>query len=260
MRIVRFKSAGSVHFGVLDGEEIRALAGDNPFGLVEGEARFAAADVELLSPVVPGKIIGIGRNYADHARELGNDAPAEPLIFLKASSTLNHPDAVIELPSISQRVDFEGELAVVIGRKARHVTRDDWKSVVFGYCCSNDVTARDLQKKDGQFTRGKSFDSFCPIGPFIETELDVTDLALRTSVNGEVHQNGRTSDMIFAVPQLIEYITAVMTLFPGDIILTGTPAGVGPLVPGDEVVVEIEHLGSLRNRVVAAVVPGSIRS
>ena len=196
---------------------------------------------------IPSKIVGIGRNYADHAKELGNDAPAEPLIFLKAPSSLLTPNGTIVRPSLSQRVDFEGELAIVIGREAKNIRAANWRDVVQGFTCANDVTARDLQKKDGQFARAKSFDTFCPLGPHVESDLDPSSLQLTTRVNGDVRQNGNTRDMIFKCDFLIEYITAAMTLLPGDVILTGTPAGVGPLNSGDAVEVEIEGIGTLRN-------------
>lgn len=203
----------------------------------------------LLPPVVPGKLVCVGRNYADHAKELGNEAPREPLLFLKPPSTLLAPGGTIARPAISERVDFEGELAIVISRQATRVPASRWRDYVLGFTCANDVTARDLQKKDVQFTRAKGFDTFCPLGPAIETNLDVGDLRLTTRVNGEIRQDGRTSDMIFPCDFLIEYVSAIMTLMPGDVILTGTPAGVGALNAGDEVEVEIEGIGVLRNAV-----------
>jgi 2-keto-4-pentenoate hydratase/2-oxohepta-3-ene-1,7-dioic acid hydratase in catechol pathway len=195
----------------------------------------------------PTKIVAVGRNYADHAKELGNEAPAEPIIFLKPPSAVLAPGGTIVRPAISQRVDFEGELAIVIGAQAKNVRAADWRSVVQGFTCANDVTARDIQKKDVQFTRGKSFDTFLPLGPHVETELDPSHLRIQTRVNGETRQDGNTEQMIFKCDFLIEFITSVMTLFPGDVILTGTPAGVGPLNAGDVVEVEIEGIGVLRN-------------
>jgi 2-keto-4-pentenoate hydratase/2-oxohepta-3-ene-1,7-dioic acid hydratase in catechol pathway len=197
----------------------------------------------------PTKIVCVGRNYADHAKELGNDAPSEPIIFLKPPSAVIGTEERIVRPAISQRVDFEGELAIVVGKLAKHVKAADWREYVLGFTCANDVTARDIQKRDVQFTRGKSFDTFCPLGPWIETDLDVSNLHLQTRVNGEVRQDGRTSQMIFPPSFVFEFITSVMTLLPGDVILTGTPAGVGPLEAGDEVEVEIEGIGVLRNHV-----------
>jgi 2-keto-4-pentenoate hydratase/2-oxohepta-3-ene-1,7-dioic acid hydratase in catechol pathway len=193
--------------------------------------------------------VAVGRNYADHAKELGNEAPSEPIIFLKPPSALLAHEGKIVRPPQSQRVDFEGELAMVIAKRARNVKADRWRDFVRGFTCANDVTARDIQKKDVQFTRGKGFDTFCPLGPHIETELDPADLSLVTRVNGEVKQNGRTSMMIFPCAFIVEFITSVMTLEPGDVILTGTPAGVGPLQSGDTVEVEIQGIGTLRNHV-----------
>ncbi len=204
---------------------------------------------ELLPPAVPTKIIAIGRNYAEHAKELGNDTPPEPIIFLKPPSALLPPGGTIVRPPQSQRVDYEGELVVVIGKRAHDVKRDRWRDYVLGFTCANDVTARDLQKRDVQFTRAKGFDTFCPIGPCIETEIDPSDLALTTRVNGQIRQKARTSMMIFPCAVLVEFISSVMTLEAGDVILTGTPAGVGPLAAGDNVEVEIEGIGTLRNHV-----------
>lgn len=197
--------------------------------------------------VSPSKIVCIGRNYADHAKELGNEPPPEPMIFLKPPSSLLPPEGRIVLPAQSADVQYEGELAVVIGREARNVKAARWRDYVYGFSCANDVTARDLQKKDVQFTRGKGFDTFCPIGPHIETDLDPSAVRLVTRVNGEVKQDASTRDLIFPVPVLIEFITSVMTLEEGDVILTGTPAGVGTLRSGDRVEVEIEGIGTLRN-------------
>lgn len=203
----------------------------------------------LLVPVLPTKIVCVGRNYADHAKELGNEAPSEPILFLKPPSALLAPGGTIVRPAVSQRVDFEAELAIVIGRVATNVPAARWRDYVRGFTCANDVTARDLQKRDVQFTRGKSFDTFCPIGPCIEDEVDVSDVRITTRVNGDVRQDGRTSQMIFPPPFLLEFISAIMTLMPGDLILTGTPAGVGPMSAGETVEVEVEGIGVLRNAV-----------
>jgi 2-keto-4-pentenoate hydratase/2-oxohepta-3-ene-1,7-dioic acid hydratase in catechol pathway len=201
----------------------------------------------------PSKIVCVGRNYADHAKELGNDVPQEPLLFLKAPSSLIYNGDTIVLPPQSSQVEHEGELAVVIGRSCKNLHEgDDISNYVRGYACLNDVTARDLQKKDGQFTRAKSFDTFCAIGPYIETELEVGDVEITTRVNGEVRQHGRTSQMVFPVDHLIRYISQMMTLFPGDVIATGTPAGVGPLAAGDVCEIEVEGIGTLRNEVAQA--------
>jgi 2-keto-4-pentenoate hydratase/2-oxohepta-3-ene-1,7-dioic acid hydratase in catechol pathway len=211
------------------------------------ESREVPEGAAMLPPVVPSKIVCVGRNYAEHAKELGNEAPSEPILFLKPPSALLAPGGTIVRPAASQRVDFEGELAIVIGREAKNVSAARWRDYVRGFTCANDVTARDLQKKDVQFTRGKGFDTFCPIGPCIEDDLDVADVRLITRVNGDVRQDGRTSQMIFPPPFLLEFISSIMTLVPGDVILTGTPAGVGPLAAGDTVEVEIEGIGVLRN-------------
>jgi 2-keto-4-pentenoate hydratase/2-oxohepta-3-ene-1,7-dioic acid hydratase in catechol pathway len=197
--------------------------------------------------VTPSKIVCVGRNYAEHAKELGNEAPSDPILFLKPPSALLPPGGTIVLPPQSQRVDYEGELVMVIGRDARNVKRARWRDYVEGFTCANDVTARDLQKKDVQFTRGKSFDTFCPVGPHIVRELDPFRLHISTRVNGQTKQDGNTSQMIFPCDFLIEFISSIMTLVAGDIILTGTPAGVGPLAAGDTVEVEVEGIGTLRN-------------
>ncbi len=237
---------------MVEGEFISTIAG-HPFNQIQftGE-RFPLAEVRLVAPMLPSKVVAVGRNYAEHAAELGNEVPEEPLLFMKPSTSVIGPGEAIAYPtSLSQRVDHEGELAVVIGRLCREVPRERVKDVVFGYTCANDVTARDLQKKDVQFTRAKSFDTFCPIGPWIETVLDPSDLAVTTTVNGEVRQSGRTSQLIHDIPALVSYVSAVMTLIPGDVILTGTPAGVGPLQVGDEVSVTVEGIGTLTNKVVS---------
>ena len=219
----------------------------NRAGTIETGPLTSTDGVQLLAPVAPSKIIGVGRNYAEHAKELGNETPGEPLIFLKPPSAVLDPEGAIVYPPQSSMVHFEGELAIVMGKRARNVASKDWRDYVLGFTCANDVSARDLQKKDVQFTRAKSFDTFCPLGPHIETDLDPSDLSIVTRVNGDVKQNSRTSLMIFNVPTIVEYITSVMTLEPGDVILTGTPAGVGPLERGDRVEVEIEGIGTLRN-------------
>ncbi|HEY9522518.1 MAG TPA: fumarylacetoacetate hydrolase family protein [Thermopolyspora sp.] len=257
MRIARFSTGDGIGFGVIEGalgEEVVATIDGHPFGgpiEFSGERR-PLPDVRLVSPILPTKIIAVGRNYAEHARELGNDVPAEPLIFSKPSTSVIGPgEAVVYPEKLSERVDYEGELAVVISRLCRDVPVERAADVIFGYTCANDVTARDLQRRDGQWTRAKGFDTFCPLGPWIQTELDPTDLAITTTVNGELRQSARTSQFIFDIPTLIAHISAVMTLVPGDVILTGTPEGVGPLHVGDEVSVGIEGIGTLTNRVVS---------
>ncbi len=213
-------------------------------------AYYRLADVRLLPPVVPTKVICIGKNYADHVEEMGGERPAEPIIFLKPSTAIIGPDDPILRPTaISERVDYEGELAVVIGRIGREVPADRAAEVIFGYTIANDVTARDLQARDGQWTRAKGFDSFCPLGPWIETDLDPADLELTTRLNGEVRQHSRTSLLMHQVPALIAFVSQVMTLIPGDVLLTGTPAGIGPMDKGDEVSVTIEGIGTLTNLV-----------
>jgi 2-keto-4-pentenoate hydratase/2-oxohepta-3-ene-1,7-dioic acid hydratase in catechol pathway len=202
-----------------------------------------------LSTITPTKIVCVGRNYADHAKELGNEAPSEPILFLKPTSALLQPGGTIVRPAASNRVDHEGELALVVGKVAKNVQRAHWRDYILGFTCANDVTARDLQKKDVQFTRGKGFDTFCPVGPHIETELDVSNLRVQVRVNGQTRQDGNTSQMMFDCGFMVEFITGIMTLMPGDLVLTGTPAGVGPLESGDSVEVEIEGIGILRNDV-----------
>ena len=208
-------------------------------------------DVKLLAPIVPSKVVCVGRNYREHAAELGNKMPDEPLLFLKAPSAVIASGDKIELPAASQQVEHEGELGVVIGRVARKIGADENPlDYVFGYTCVNDVTARDLQRKDVQFTRGKSFDTFCPVGPWIETELDPANVSVTTRLNSEIKQQGNTADMAFPVAFLIRYISEIMTLFPGDLIATGTPAGVSKMKDGDTVEVEVAGIGVLRNQVV----------
>lgn len=252
MRIVRFSREGDVGFGVLDGDPpvVAEIAG-HPFTAptLSGQ-RYPLADVRLIAPILPSKVVAIGKNYADHVREMGGDEPPpEPVIFLKPSSSVIGPDETISYPKQSERVEHEAELAVIIGRLCRDVPRDRASDVVFGYTCGNDVTARDLQRSDGQWTRAKGFDTFCPLGPWVETSLDTSDLAISASVNAQPRQSARTSQLLHDVPALISYISSVMTLIPGDVVLTGTPAGVGPLETGDEVSVSVEGVGTLTNRV-----------
>jgi 2-keto-4-pentenoate hydratase/2-oxohepta-3-ene-1,7-dioic acid hydratase in catechol pathway len=252
VRIARFTKDGDLSFGVVQDDETIATVAAHPFGEITftGE-RQPLADVRLTAPILPSKVIAVGRNYAEHARELGNEPPEEPLIFMKPStSVIGHQEAIV-YPPLSERVDYEGELAVVIGRLCRDVPAARAADVILGYTCANDVTARDLQSRDGQWTRAKGFDTFCPLGPWIETELDPSDVAITTTVGGQTRQDSRTSKLLHGIPDLIEYITRVMTLLPGDVILTGTPEGVGPLQVDDEVSVTVEHIGTLTNRVVS---------
>jgi len=246
-------------FGTVEGEPGAAVEAltvaeidGHPFGAVRFTGqRWALPDVRLLSPILPSKVVGVGRNYVDHAAEHGAEVPKEPLLFLKPSTAVIGHHDLIRLPVQSDRVEHEAELAVVIGAPgARRVDRDGARAAIFGYTCGNDVTARDLQRHDGQWTRGKGFDSFCPLGPWIATDVDVSDVEVRCEVNEEVRQLGRTRDMVFDPPTLVSYISHVMTLLPGDVVLTGTPAGVGPLVDGDVVSVRIGGVGELTNRVV----------
>jgi 2-keto-4-pentenoate hydratase/2-oxohepta-3-ene-1,7-dioic acid hydratase in catechol pathway len=239
---------------VLEESTVQPLTDDYSIGadldLFRQEGPFALDEVKLLAPVVPSKVVCVGRNYREHAAELGNKMPDEPLLFLKAPSAVIASSDAIELPSASQQVEHEGELGVVIGRLARKLSsEEDPLSYVFGYTCVNDVTARDLQRKDVQFTRGKSFDTFCPVGPWIESNIDPSNVAVETRLNGEVKQKGNTADMAFPVAFLIRYISEIMTLYPGDLIATGTPAGVSRMKPGDTVEVEVTGIGILRNEV-----------
>ncbi len=257
MRIARYTTGDEPAYGVVggpDGEEIIAtMVGDPLYVGVEltGE-QVGLADARLLAPVIPrSKVVCIGRNYAAHVEELGHDIPEEPLVFLKPNTSVVGPHDPIVYPRQSSNVHFEGELAVVIGRICRDVPVERWKDVVFGYTVANDVTARDLQEKDAQWARAKGFDSFCPLGPWIETELDPADLTVTTELNGDVKQLGKTSLMLHDIPTVIAYITSFMTLLPGDVILTGTPAGVGPMQPGDNVSVTVEGIGTLTNKVVS---------
>ena len=256
MRIVRYSREGQVGFGILEGETIAALS-PHPFAAFEytGE-RFPTGEVRLLAPVLPTKVVAVGRNYAEHAREMGGEVPADPVIFLKPSTAVIGPGDPIVHPGWVGRVDYEGELAVIVGKLARRLDEADAIQAVLGFSCANDVTARDLQRADGQWARAKGFDSFCPLGPWIETDLDSSDLALRTLVNGEPRQQARTSQLERGVASLMAFVSRVMTLLPGDVLLTGTPAGVGPLEVGDRVEVEIDGIGVLANQVVGEPSPG----
>jgi 2-keto-4-pentenoate hydratase/2-oxohepta-3-ene-1,7-dioic acid hydratase in catechol pathway len=258
VRIARFSTDDEPRFAAVGedqtGETVLAvLDGDPLYRPIQltGE-KVPLVEVRLLAPVLPrSKVVGVGRNYAAHAAELGNEVPAEPLLFLKPNTSVIGPGEPIVLPHQSQNVHHEAELAVVISRVCREVPRDRVPDVILGYTCGNDVTARDLQDRDRQWARAKGFDSFCPLGPWIETDLDPGDLAVTCTVGDEVRQSGRTSLMIHDVASLVSYISDAFTLLPGDVILTGTPAGVGPIVDGEEVTVTVEGIGSLTNRVVA---------
>ena len=250
MRICRVAVDDELHYGVLEGEAV-ALLSSHPFGPFEPDGRvLPVAEVRIVAPVLPSKIIAVGRNYAEHAREMGTDVPAAPMIFLKPSTSVIGPGEPITLPWQSEQVEHEAELAVVVGRLCRDVPDDRVHEVVLGYTCANDVTARDLQRSDGQWGRAKGFDAFCPLGPWIETDVDLDDALVECRVNGQVRQSGTTGDMVRDVAELVSWISSVMTLLPGDVILTGTPAGVGPLVAGDEVSVSIGGIGTLTNPVI----------
>ena len=231
MLIARFTTGEDPRFGVVEGEQLAVVTGDPLYTPIQftGE-RVALDDARLLAPVIPrSKVVGIGRNYAEHAAELGNEVPAEPLVFLKPNTSVIGPGDPIVLPSASTDVHYEGELAVVIGRVCRDVPAERVGEVVLGYTCANDVTARDLQKSDGQWWRAKGYDSFCPLGPWLATGLDASDLRVTTRLDGETVQDGRTSQMVHDVPSLVAFVSSAMTLLPGDVLLTGTPAGVGPM-------------------------------
>jgi 2-keto-4-pentenoate hydratase/2-oxohepta-3-ene-1,7-dioic acid hydratase in catechol pathway len=254
MRIIRFELRGRTGYGIIEGEKISVLWGA-PYGdgwtKTTGEL-LSLPEVTLLAPCEPSKIMAVGLNYRDHAAEFGHPLPAEPLLFMKPSTSVIGPDEDIVYPEMSRRLDYEAELAIVIGKTARHVREEDFRDYVLGYTCINDVTARDLQKKDGQFTRSKSFDTFSPLGPWIETEIANPDnLTVEAFLNGERRQHGNTRDMVFGVAALVSFISGIMTLLPGDVIATGTPAGIGPMQPGDVVEVKLEGIGALRNRLVA---------
>lgn len=238
-------------FGVVEADSVRETSGGFGAGWRPGKQVWALKDVKLLPPSVPSKIVCVGRNYLEHAKELGNDAPTEPVIFLKPPSAIIAPEEPIVMPSISKRVDHEAEIAIIVGRVCAHLgANDDVRPYIGGFTCLNDVTARDLQKTDGQWTRAKGFDTFCPFGPVLETELDLGAATVEAFVNGVRKQSGRASEMIFPVDVIIRWISRMMTLQPGDVIATGTPAGVGPLQKGDVVEIVVGGVGRLRNPVV----------
>jgi 2-keto-4-pentenoate hydratase/2-oxohepta-3-ene-1,7-dioic acid hydratase in catechol pathway len=258
MRIIRFSAPEKLGvgtdplFGVLnDQDAILVLRGDPIYsGIVPAEKSLKLSDVKLLAPVIPrSKVVCIGKNYADHAAEMDSEVPSEPIIFIKPNTSVIGPNELIIWPRMSERVDYEAELAIVIGRICKEVPASKAKDVIYGYTLANDVTARDLQKKDGQWSRAKGFDTFCPLGPWIETEFIPGNQKITSTLNGEVKQSSMLSEMIFKVPQIIEFVTNVMTLLPGDVILTGTPAGIGPMPSGASITVAIDGLGALTNKV-----------
>jgi len=251
MKLVRFLDQGRPACGILRNDEVAVLEGGFFPPFRERPTRLAAPTLTLLAPCVPSKIIAVGLNYRDHAEELGMPVPDEPVLFLKPPTCVIGPGEAVRWPAMSGRVDYEAELGVVIKDRVSGIAAGKAREHILGYTCANDVTARDLQKKDGQWTRAKSFDTFCPVGPWIETDLEPGDLLIESFVNGERKQSSRTSQFIFPVERLVSFISHVMTLEPGDLIITGTPAGIGPMRPGDAVEVRIEGIGSLRNTVIA---------
>ncbi|MEY4655687.1 MAG: hypothetical protein RL523_1086 [Actinomycetota bacterium] len=251
MRIAKFQAGDKLAWGLVDGPELVVFRGHPLFqGYETTGERYALKDVTLLPPILPtSKIVCIGKNYADHAAEMGGEVPAEPLIFLKPTTSVIGPEEQIVLPEISKQVDYEGELAIVIGEVAKNVTMEESGDYIWGYTVANDVTARDIQNIDGQWTRAKGFDTFCPIGPWIETEFSPDGQILETKVDGETRQQASIDSLIHKVPRIIQHVSQAMTLLPGDIILTGTPAGIGPITSGQTVEVSIEGIGVLTNPV-----------
>jgi len=249
MKIARFSHKGAIHFGILDEDALVVLNGDPMFaGYDTTGERVPLADATLLAPVIPrSKVVAVGKNYRAHAEEMGGEAPSEPLLFLKPNTSVIGPGDSIVRPPQSNRVDFEGELAIVIGSVAKNVKAEDAAQVIFGYTIANDVTARDLQASDGQWARAKGFDTFCPLGPVIETEFDLAGSTVETRLNGVLKQSAPLTDMIHSVGDIVAYASAVFTLLPGDVILTGTPAGIEPMESGDTVEVEISGIGVLSN-------------
>jgi len=252
MKIVRFLNGKKAAYGLWEGETVRGCTGTPYTRLKPTGQEYRMSELKLLAPCAPSKIVALGLNYRSHGAELKMTMPSEPLIFLKPSTSVIGPEDAIIYPPSSRQVDYEGELGVVIGRLARRVSRAEAPKYILGYTCLNDVTARDLQSRDKQWTRAKSFDTFAPIGPCIETELDPSHLALETRLNGALKQKTNTRDLIFPVPELVSFISHVMTLLPGDVIATGTPSGIGPMQPGDTIEVTIEKIGTLRNYVAGA--------
>jgi len=252
MRIARVSVPGVEFpvYGVITGDKIELITGLPWPDISDPVAALNLVDVKILAPVIPSKVVCVGKNYADHAKEMGGEVPAEPVIFIKPNTTVIGEGDYIVLPPQSVNVHHEAELAIVIGALAKNVEVDRADEVIFGYTCANDVTARDLQNSDGQWTRSKSFDTFCPLGPWIETDLDPQDLAISCSVNGELRQDGNTSDLVRSAREMVSWISHMMTLLPGDVILTGTPAGVSQIVNGDSVTVTIADIGTLTNPVI----------
>ncbi len=248
MKIARFERDGGVRYGIVEGQSLVELPDSNPSDPQKGRNVFSIDTVRLLSPTAPLKVVAVGLNYLDHAKEMGMTPPEDPILFIKPSTSVIGPGDDIVMPVSSTRVDYEGELAIIMGKRAKDVPVADAKGYIFGYTCLNDVTARDLQAKDVQFTRAKSFDTFCPIGPWVETELDPYALPIETRLNGTTVQSSNTAQMKWGTYELVSFISSVMTLLPGDVIATGTPPGIGPMAPGDRVEVIITGLGTLANQ------------
>lgn len=250
MKIGRFAKGNDIFYGVVEGENVFKTDGDIEPGFIIKDDCLSADDLEILSPCTPSKIVCVGLNYADHAKEQNLQVPSEPVLFLKPPSTIIGQNGRIIYPSQTSQLEYEAELAVVIKKKGKHIPRENYREYVFGYTCANDVTARDLQRKDGQWTRAKSFDTFCPLGPYIVTGIDADKLSICSYLNKNLRQSSNTRELIFPIDFLIHYISSIMTLYPGDVILTGTPSGVGRMDVGDQITVQIEGIGSLTNMVV----------
>ena len=250
MKYVRFQGESGPRWGVVEGEQVKTLSQAPYEGVEYDGGSVPLADCALLAPCTPTKVVCIGKNYAEHAREMGAEPPGFPVLFMKGLNALNHPEGEITPPAFVQRLDYEGELGVVIRRRATQISAENWQDYVLGYTCLNDVTARDVQKLDGQWTRSKCMDGFAPVGPVVTDEVDPTDLLLETRLNGRTVQSSRTSRFMTKIPEMLAFITASMTLEPGDVVATGTPAGIGPMVPGDTVEVEIQGIGTLRSHIV----------
>ena len=252
MRLVRFEKNSRIFYGTCVEEFVCPVDGDIYGDFVVTDQKIKMAEVKLLAPCVPTKVVCIGKNYQDHIKEMGGQTlPEDPMLFMKPATAVIGPGEEIIYPEMSKRVDYEAELVVVLKNKVKNISPQQVKENILGYTCGNDVTARDLQKKDGQWTRGKSFDTFCPLGPWIETEINPEDLTVESYLNGELRQSSSTAFLLFPVYELVSFISRIMTLNPGDAIMTGTPAGIGPMHPGDEIEIVIKEIGSLKNKVIA---------
>lgn len=249
MKFVRASHGGREFYAILEGDTLKPLRQAPYLGVEADGTACRLKEARLLAPVLPSKIVAVGKNYKDHAAEMGGEAPADPLLFLKPATTVIGPGDEIDYPPDCKRLDYECELGVIIGKRCKDVPPGASGDVIFGYTCLNDVTARDIQSADGQWTRGKSYDTFCPLGPWIETDIDPADATVETRLNGEVKQHSSTAHMIHSVDKIVYYASRVMTLLPGDVIATGTPAGIGPMQPGDTVEVEVGGIGVLRNTI-----------